>query len=123
LQASIVAPRIRNFDTVEVLLATGIPSKVYRQILVSFFKNGIVGCSRKRHADLGLMPQIRTLRPHDTHRVQLASFHNVRRFRAVCGSIFVAKVKNRAVGEPFSVAFAALSHCDDVLGEDYAASG
>jgi hypothetical protein len=93
VRASIVALRVGNFDTVEVLLAAGIPSKVYRQILVSFFKNGIVGCSRERHADLGLMPQIRTLRPHDTHRVQLASFYNVRRFRAVCGSIFVAKGK------------------------------
>ena len=86
--ASIVA-----LGTVEVLLATGVTSKVHRQILVSFFKNGIVGRSRERHAYLGLMPQMRTLRPHYTHRVQLASFHNVRRFRAVCGSIFVAKGK------------------------------
>jgi len=37
MRASIVALR-----TVEVLFATGIPSKVYCQILVSFFKNGIV---------------------------------------------------------------------------------
>jgi hypothetical protein len=25
------------------------------------------------------------------------------------------KVKNRAVGEPSNIAFAALSHCDDVI--------
>jgi hypothetical protein len=42
---------------------------------------------------LGLMPQIRTLRPHDTHRVQIGELPNVRWLRAVCGSNFVAKCK------------------------------
>jgi hypothetical protein len=35
----LAAFRVGRFVAVEVLFATGIPSEVYRQILVSFFKN------------------------------------------------------------------------------------
>jgi hypothetical protein len=87
---------VGRFVAVEVQLAFGILSKIYRQILVSFFKNGIVGCSRERHADLGLMPQIRTLRPHDTHRVQLASFQMLDGCGRCAGQILLRNVKNSA---------------------------
>ena len=115
--------QVGSFVAVKVRLAFGILSKIYCQILVSCFEHRIVGCSCKRHADLGLMPQIRTLRPHDTHRVQLASFQMLVGFGRCAAQFLLRKVKNRTVGEPFRVAFAALSHCDDVLGENCTASG
>jgi hypothetical protein len=55
--------RVRRFNSVWTWPATGLLSKIYCQVLVSFFKDGIVGYSSKRHTDLGLTPQIRT---HDT---------------------------------------------------------
>ena len=87
---------VGRFVAFELRLAFGILSKIYRQILVSFFKNGIVGRSRERHADLGLMPQIRTLRPHDTHRVQLASFQMLDGCGRCAGQILLRNVKNSA---------------------------
>jgi hypothetical protein len=33
------------------------------------------------------------------------------------GQFLLRKVKNRAVGQPFGVAFAGLCHCDDVLSD------
>ena len=44
-------------------------------------------------------------------------------FGRCAGQFLLRKVKNRTVGEPFSVAFAALSHRDDVLGEGFPSSG
>jgi hypothetical protein len=43
-------------------------------------------------------------------------------FPEVCGSIFVATNTKAPVGQPFRVAFAALGHRNDVLGEDCSAS-
>jgi hypothetical protein len=42
-------------------LAFRIPRQIYGQVLKSFFEKGIIGRSRKRHADLRLTPHIRTL--------------------------------------------------------------
>src|SRR5215471_14083554 len=44
-------------------------------------------------------------------------------FRRFPGQFLLGEVENRTIRQPFCVAFAALSHRDDVLGEDCTASG
>ena len=59
----------------------------------------------------------------ESTRARASAQGSVHSESASAGQFLLRKVKNRAVGEPFSVAFAALSHCDNVLDEDCAASG
>jgi hypothetical protein len=59
------AAGLETIHNLERPLAFRIPRQIYSQVLISFFEDGIIGCSRKRHADLRLTPHIRTLR-HDS---------------------------------------------------------
>jgi hypothetical protein len=83
VRAAVVAVRIPKLKggkwrngNVEVALATGVLSEVQRRVLIALLQDRIAGSARKRHADLCLMPKIRTHRGHSRARGPLSQQRN-----------------------------------------------